>query len=165
MCDYVSSPLWLVSGADFTQLGQGGKPPGLCEGSAQGRCRVREETQHRQSPGGTRWDHRAWSNAKAREQGPLPWSAQRENTLKSLAEGKIMQNFCLEMSLVKCKCPLGGGKAFQLCLEGAGMAFSLQGLCVALPLSKGCFSKLQVVKKSENIPLMLLEKEILLQLP
>lgn len=58
-----------------------------------------------------------------------------------------MQNFCLEMSLVKCKCPLGGGKAFQLCLEGAGMAFSLQGLCVALPLSKGCFSKLQVVKR------------------
>lgn len=30
------------------------------------------------------------------------------------------------------KCPLGGGKVFQLCLQGAGIAFFSPGPCVYL---------------------------------
>lgn len=45
------------------------------------------------------------------------------------------------MSLIKLKCPLGGGKVFQLCLQGAGIAFSLQGLvCICYAL-RGSFLK------------------------
>lgn len=49
------------------------------------------------------------------------------------------------MSLIKLKCPLGGGKAFQLFPQGAGIAFSLQGLvCVYSP--HGLFLKIAAGK-------------------
>lgn len=49
------------------------------------------------------------------------------------------------MSLIKLKCPLGGGKAFQLFPQGAGIAFSLQRLvCVYSP--HGLFLKIAAGK-------------------
>lgn len=57
------------------------------------------------------------------------------------------------MSLTKLKCPLGGGKVFQLCLQGAGVAFSLQGpVCICYPLH-GLFLKIAAGKMglTENV--------------
>lgn len=46
------------------------------------------------------------------------------------------------MSLIKLEYPLGGGKVFQLCLQGAGITFPLQGLvCICYPL-QGLFLKI-----------------------
>lgn len=67
------------------------------------------------------------------------------------------------MPLISLECPLGGGKVFQLCLQGAGVVFSLQGSVCICYLLLGCFSRMQLVKwvwqkTGAEIPLELQEK-------
>lgn len=67
------------------------------------------------------------------------------------------------MPLISLECPPGGGKAFQLCLQEAGVVFALQGPVCTCYLLLGCFSRVQLVKwvwqkTGAEIPLELREK-------